>query len=168
MYSIKGNSKTYQVDFSSKTNFEGTIDGNKFVLDIFQESNNKYHLIFNNKSYNIEVLIIDRKNKSVEIKLDNTKHKFSITDKYDALLKEIGIDISAANKVSEIKAPMPGLVLDIMVTDSQEVKVGDPLMVLEAMKMENVLKSPIDGVIKHINISKGIAVEKNEVLLQFN
>ena len=59
------------------------------------------------------------------------------------------------------------MVLNILVAEGQDVKKGDPLIVLEAMKMENVLKSPTDGIVKKIAVNKGIAVEKNQVLIQF-
>ena len=70
-------------------------------------------------------------------------------------------------KESELKAPMPGKVLDIMVTAGGSVVKGDGVLVLEAMKMENVIKSPADGVIKRIAVVKNQAVEKNEVLIEF-
>jgi biotin carboxyl carrier protein len=62
---------------------------------------------------------------------------------------------------------MPGLVLDVRVKEGDEVKKGDPLLVLEAMKMENILKSPAHAKIKKINVNKGQAVEKNQVLVSF-
>ena len=62
---------------------------------------------------------------------------------------------------------MPGMVLNILVAEGQEVKKGEALIILEAMKMENILKSPTDGVIKKIAINKGVAVEKNQILIQF-
>jgi biotin carboxyl carrier protein len=77
------------------------------------------------------------------------------------------MDSALANKVSEIKAPMPGLVLSVLVTEGQEVSKGDSLLVLEAMKMENVIKSPASGMIKKILINKADKVEKNEILIQF-
>jgi biotin carboxyl carrier protein len=77
------------------------------------------------------------------------------------------MDNLAAKKVNEVKAPMPGMVLKILVKDGDEVKKGDPLLVLEAMKMENILKSPTDGVIKKIAAVTGVAVEKNQLLIQF-
>jgi biotin carboxyl carrier protein len=83
------------------------------------------------------------------------------------LLHSLGLDSLASKKVNDIKAPMPGMVLNILVTEGQEVKKGDGLIVLEAMKMENILKSPTDGVIKKIAITKGVAVEKNQLLIQF-
>jgi biotin carboxyl carrier protein len=62
---------------------------------------------------------------------------------------------------------MPGMVLNVLVNEGQTVKKGDALLVLEAMKMENILKSPAEGTIKKITAVKGTAVEKNQILIQF-
>ena len=62
---------------------------------------------------------------------------------------------------------MPGLILEILVTKSVKVKKGDPIIILEAMKMENILTSPIDGVIKNIEVKAQQTVEKNNVLIRF-
>jgi biotin carboxyl carrier protein len=70
-------------------------------------------------------------------------------------------------KVKEVKAPMPGMVLRVEVVPGQEVQEGDPLLVLEAMKMENNLKSPASGTIKSVHVEAGKAVEKGAVLVVF-
>ena len=62
---------------------------------------------------------------------------------------------------------MPGLVLDILVEPGQTIHKGEAVLILEAMKMENIIKSPVDGTIKSIGINKGNAVEKNEILVNF-
>jgi biotin carboxyl carrier protein len=67
-----------------------------------------------------------------------------------------------------LKAPMPGLVVRIQVQPGQEVEAGTPLVVLEAMKMENELKAPGPAVIKAIRVSQGDAVEKGQVLLELD
>jgi len=77
------------------------------------------------------------------------------------------MDNLSNKKVSNLKAPMPGLVLDISTKEGETVKKGDTLLILEAMKMENAIKSPTDGIIKNIAINKGEAVEKNQVILNF-
>ncbi len=79
----------------------------------------------------------------------------------------MGLANLTASKVNNLKAPMPGLVLDILVKPGQEVEKDTPLLILEAMKMENVLKSPTDGTVKSLGAAKGDAVEKNHVLLTF-
>ncbi len=85
----------------------------------------------------------------------------------DFLLQSMGLDTLNSKKINEIKAPMPGLVLDIKVSEGSVVKKGDVLLVLEAMKMENNLKSPADGIVKKIVAKKGTAVEKNQLLISF-
>ena len=78
------------------------------------------------------------------------------------------MDALHAKKAADLKAPMPGLVVEVSVSEGQEIKKGDKLVVLEAMKMENILKSPADGVVKKVNVKKGNTVEKNEVLILFS
>jgi len=101
------------------------------------------------------------------LKVNSVKFSLQLKDKYDELLHSLGLDNLASKKVNEIKAPMPGMVLKVLVSEGDEVKKGDALLVLEAMKMENILKSPTDGVIKKIAAVKGVAVEKNQLLIQF-
>jgi len=85
----------------------------------------------------------------------------------DLLIKQMGFSLGKSKTVNEIKAPMPGLILDIAVEVGQEVHEDDSLLVLEAMKMENNITSPRDGVIKSINIKKGDAVDKGALLIEF-
>ena len=70
-------------------------------------------------------------------------------------------------KLKDLKAPMPGLVLDILVNEGDEVTEGQELIVLEAMKMENAIKSPQDGIIDKIQIDKQDKIDKNHTLLSF-
>ena len=79
----------------------------------------------------------------------------------------MGLSLAEDIAVSEIEAPMPGVIIDVLVSDGQEVKKGDFLCVLEAMKMENTLLSTGDGIIKTVKISKGQTVEKGHVLIEF-
>ena len=95
------------------------------------------------------------------LKINSIKFDIDLKDKYDELLHNLGLDDLAVKKINEIKAPMPGMVLSILINE------GDSLLVLEAMKMENIIKSPADGTIKKINAITGIAVEKNQLLIQF-
>ena len=79
----------------------------------------------------------------------------------------MGFSVGSTKQVNFVKAPMPGLILEINVKVGQEVKENDPLLILEAMKMENIITSPRDGIIKLIDAKKGDAVEKNQLLINF-
>jgi biotin carboxyl carrier protein len=125
----------------------------------------KYHLIYKDVSYTIELLQADDFAKQLTILVNGIKHQVSISNKYDELLKQLGMDKLAGAKVNDVKAPMPGMVLRLHVNEGDKIKKGDPLLVLEAMKMENIIKAAGDGVVKKINISEKTAVEKNQVLI---
>ena len=88
-------------------------------------------------------------------------------DRFDLLLEKLGMNTTVSSAVVNIKAPMPGLILEINVQAGDFIKKGDPVLVLEAMKMENVLKSSGDGEIKEVLVRPGSSVEKNQVLIIF-
>ncbi|MCF8283869.1 MAG: acetyl-CoA carboxylase biotin carboxyl carrier protein subunit [Sphingobacteriales bacterium] len=163
MYHIKVNQGTiYDVELDSKG-----ITLNNELKDISFASlgNNQYHILLNQKSYNVELVSINHENKTASLKVNNRIYDCEIKDQFDDLLQSLGLDNLNAKKINDIKAPMPGLVLKVLVTEGQEFKKGDNLLVLEAMKMENILKSPTDGVVKSIKIKPGDKVDKNEVLI---
>jgi biotin carboxyl carrier protein len=81
------------------------------------------------------------------------------------MLDKMGMSATSDEKMDNVKAPMPGLVLDILVEAGQSVNKGDNLLILEAMKMENIIKASGNGVVKNININKKDAVEKNQLLM---
>lgn len=126
-----------------------------------------YHLLHQNQSFKVELIQIDEESKTVILKLNNKLAEIQLKDKFDLLLEKLGMNFSKGTAPQDLKAPMPGLIFDIKVMEGDAVKKGDALLVLEAMKMENILKSPSDGVVKSIKIKKGESVEKNQVLIQF-
>jgi len=144
------------------------INGEKIDADIQQLSPSAYHIINNLRSYNAEVISFDREAKTAEIKVNGNIYTVAAKDQFDILLDQLGLSRLNSAKVSELKAPMPGLVLKLFVNEGSEVKKGDNLFILEAMKMENIIKSPADVVIKTIKIKPGDKVEKGQVLLIFS
>jgi biotin carboxyl carrier protein len=168
MLKVKVNGKQdLAVEFGNKALTSGTADGKPFECDLIEVKKGSFHLIKDNRSYNVEVIKADHVEKSFVVSVNGNKYTLEVKDKYDDLLHSLGMDNLAGSKVNEIKAPMPGLVLDVVVAEGSAVKKGDPVLVLEAMKMENILKSPADGTVKKINVKKGTAVEKNQVLISF-
>jgi biotin carboxyl carrier protein len=82
-------------------------------------------------------------------------------------LKNWGFKKVAKKNINILKAPMPGLIVDVAVKKSDLVKKGDPVIILEAMKMENILSSPVDGKVKEIKVNPQQTVEKNNILIKF-
>lgn len=139
----------------------------KDELDIREIGDKIYSIIYQNKSYEISIAKVDSDAKQIYLTIDGIQTQVKYADKMTILLEKMGIDTAASNKLSVLKAPMPGLVVEWLVQEGDEVKQGDKLLILEAMKMENVIKASGEGKIKKIHIAKGTAVEKNQVLIDF-
>lgn len=165
MYKIKVN-EHYNFELGDENNAL-QLNGETLPLNIRELGNGHLHFIYKNKSYNAEVVSEDSVDKSAVVKINGNLYGVNIEDQFDSLLKALGMSGAAGKAIAEVKAPMPGLVLSVGVTEGQEVKKGDSLLVLEAMKMENMLKSATDGVVKKIFVLKGDKVEKNQVLITF-
>jgi biotin carboxyl carrier protein len=163
-YTVSINNNEYIV---AKENNQITLNGEAFSVDCLKVNDGNYHIIKNGKTYDVDVLRLNHEEKILVLKVNGNKYELKVADQYDALLKQLGMDNLSAKKLNHIKAPMPGLVLSILVEEGKEVKKGDALIILEAMKMENILKSPADGIVKKIAVKKGVPVEKNQLLIEF-
>ncbi len=156
--------KTYRIQ---KDDAKFTIDGKEIQWDLSRISNRQFHILVNNVSYNSEVVEIKREEKIVILKINGQIREVKLKDKFDLLLDKMGLSEVNTQQLSKLKAPMPGLILDIKVSPGEQVAKGDQLLVLEAMKMENVIKSPGEGIVKAIIVRKGDSVEKNQILIEF-
>ena len=136
-------------------------------FDAVEISKNKWHVLREEKSFQTELIEADFNARHYKVKVNKNTYNILINNPLDSLIKELGFEVGANKKVNDIKAPMPGLILEINVKIGQEVNENDPLLILEAMKMENVILSPREGVIKFIAIEKGNAVDKNQLLIEF-
>ncbi|WPQ64874.1 biotin/lipoyl-containing protein [Chitinophaga sancti] len=124
-----------------------------------------YSVILDGRSYTAQVINIDKDAKKVKVLIEQQAYEVAIEEPIDQLLAAMGINQGATRKVNDIKAPMPGMVLKVLVSPGQEIKKGDPVLILEAMKMENVFKATADAIVKEIKVSERTAVEKGEVLV---
>jgi biotin carboxyl carrier protein len=155
-------------DFIIESSGDAThINGAPLSWDLVELKAGHFHILYQNKSYQAEVVKMDYTAKSVVLKINNHRYTIDLKDKFDLLLEKMGISSASAGKVNNVKAPMPGLIINLKVSEGDNVKAGDQLLILEAMKMENILKSPGDGVIKKIKVKKGDSVEKNQILIEF-
>lgn len=134
-------------------------------LDISKGTDGSYNLIYQNQSYTIQPELV-KNSKEFSVSIDGRSFDISISDHYDILIDKLGFALSPVTVFSDIKAPMPGLVLEIMVQPGDQVVEGDALIVLEAMKMENIIKAPGDGIVKSINVKPHDAIEKNTILIE--
>lgn len=135
-------------------------------LDVQAKDKSTFHLIHQNKSLNAEIVNSDFISKTYSIKINSKLHTVIINTPLDELIEAMGLGIDNALKINDIKAPMPGLILDVSVKAGNVLKEGDFLLVLEAMKMENALTAPRDGVVKTVAVAKGDTVDKGQLLIE--
>lgn len=167
MYNITINNHKFEVIPENGDSFIGTINGNDYAIEMAQKDAANWVVNKDGVEYRVQVASLDTDNKKAVLRINGRKYTVSLEDQFDQLLKDLGLEGLAVKKVSEIKSPMPGLVLDIFVAPRDVIKKGDQVLVLEAMKMENILKSQTDAVVKSIEIETGVAVEKGQVLIKF-
>lgn len=155
-------------DSKQLVEFEGQrarVNGNDILFDHKKEG--KAHLVYiGEKIHRIQVL--DKHETILTLAVNGKIVKIDVKDEIKLTLERLGINGSLSTKQPEILAPMPGVILDVLVKEGQEVKKGDPLVILEAMKMENLVKASSNEKVKSLEVTKGQNVEKNSVLLTFD
>lgn len=136
------------------------------AADLIKNADASYHLIINNRSVHAIILEHDQLTRQLVAEVDGEIFQVSIKDELDQVIEQMGFNTVSKKQIKEIKAPMPGLVLEIAVTEGQELKEGDKVLILEAMKMENSIMMHTDARIKKIVVKTGQAVEKGQVLAE--
>jgi len=164
MFSVILQDTTYSVE---KNADEMLVNQQAITWDLKWMGDRKIHLIQGARSVEAELLNLDVEAKTVQIRLGHKTTQLLLKDRFDLLLEQMGMNATGTGSLKEIKAPMPGLILDLKVAPGDQVKKGDVLLILEAMKMENSIKSPGDGVVKEVKVSLKQSVEKNQILIQF-
>jgi biotin carboxyl carrier protein len=154
----------YSVNVNDKFKFD--IVSEDLTWDSVEVEPGRFNILYNNRSYSAVVLSADYENKSFAVRIDSHTFNLNVKDRFDLLAEQLGFSAKSSKKANEIKAPMPGMVLSVLVGEGQEVKMGESVLILEAMKMENVIKAPADCTVKHVKVKQGNAVEKNQVLIE--
>lgn len=136
------------------------------TLDSIKVNAKNLHVLDNNSAFEVEVVHSDFLNKMMSLSINGNIYDIKLEDEYDQQVKKMGLLAVTTQKLNEVKAPMPGLIVDVMVEVGQEIVEGTPLLVLSAMKMENIILAQGEGIIKSIEIKKDDAVEKGQVIIK--
>jgi biotin carboxyl carrier protein len=135
-------------------------------LDIVQKSPTAFNVIKDHRSVNAKLVAIDDTGKKLTVEVDGESYAVEIKDELDQMLDVMGFSVSTAKLVKEVKAPMPGMVLEVVVTEGQQINEGEKILILGAMKMENSILVHADATVKRVAVTVGQAVEKGQVLVE--
>lgn len=144
-----------------------TIGDRKINFDLALVEENLWNIISDNRSYNVRLVSRNDAEKTMQLLVNNHLYTVELRDEFDDLLEKMGMSTAAGATLNELKAPMPGMVVQVVALPGTEVHKGDTLLILEAMKMENVIKATGSATVKTVHIEKGQTVEKNQLLMSF-
>ena len=144
-----------------------TVNGNPLDWDLAVAPDGSWSIIYEGKHHLVRVISYQPDAKKMTLSFNGKIVYLGFKDASDVLLEKLGMSTVSASKVKQILSPMPGLITDVKVQEGQQVEIGEPLLVLEAMKMENVVKATAPGVVSAIHVQKGDRIEKGSVLIEF-
>ncbi len=162
LIAVEDNGETFE--FQVQNSYEFSTKGRKLKIEQIEESDGI--LLFACEGVRYPVEIVSVKQNHYEVMVNGVSYHFDIETPFSLKRRKILEANKAESLVEEIHAPMPGKIASIAVTKGQEVNAGDPVIVLEAMKMQNTLTSPIKGVITAINAKEGTNVGKDDLLVE--
>ncbi len=163
---------TYRADVDARS-FDITVADNTLHVDetghevsVARVGNGYLSLVVDGQSLSAAVEPLE--NDRYRVTINGRMTEVHVKDERAMLLEEFGLEPDAGAGEREVRAPMPGLVLDVLVEEGDTVAADEGLVVLEAMKMENELAAPAAGTVATIHATQGDAVEKNALLIELD
>lgn len=157
------NGKTYQITIDGSRS-EANVNGSEFAFSVSADDPEKLIFRVGTKVFKVDNINID--GREVQFSVNGTFLSAEVKNEDDLLLEKLGFTSNNKSSAGMLAAPMPGKILEILVKENDEVKAGQPVIILEAMKMENELKAPADGIVKSLLASKNDNVEKKQPLIE--
>ena len=158
-------SSTFKLKVNGREEFSLPLEEAE-QLDSIRTDPTVHHVLYGHQSYSAKIIREDFSNRAYEIRIGSNSYRVDIGTDLDRLIESMGYRLGSAQAENTVKAPMPGIILEVRVSTGDAVKKGDTLLILEAMKMENAILSPMDGVVKNILSAKGETVDKNKLLIE--
>lgn len=138
------------------------INGTKFNVEVGDIEDNRVEVVVNGSHYSVEL----EKDTKVPVKIGGGSTRPAAAPKTAAGEKVIAKPAASSGAAGAIKAPLPGTIMSFKVKEGDAVNAGDTVCVLEAMKMENDVKSTVSGTVQKILVSVGDAVlEGNDIMI---
>ncbi len=151
--------------FEFKKPLEKTIkyQGKQVDIKLREDPNGFSYIVWKNKKYMLDV--IEKNQNRYTVMINGVWHSFTVETPISLKRRRYLEKQGDASSSLSIEAPMPGKIIDILVEEGSEVKEGEPIIILEAMKMQNEISSHVSGVVKSVSVKKNDSVMKDDVLI---
>lgn len=156
------NGEVFEVELNDQLT-EAVVDDTSTPIEIIVQKSGRLLFRTGTKLYKIDNIEVNEGN--VSFSINGNYFETTVKDEQELLLEKLGFQAGAAASAGSLNAPMPGKILELLIVDGDSVEEGQPVLILEAMKMENELKSPSNGVVSKLHIQQGDNVEKNQLLI---
>ncbi len=140
------------------------VKGKRLDLSIVEEVDGFNYIYWKRKKYQVNIL--EKNQNKYTVMINGVWYTFSIETPISYKRRKYLSKMGDSSRIEKVSAPMPGKILDIMVEENTEIKQGDPIVILEAMKMQNEIISTVNGRVKKINIKANDSVMKDDVILE--
>lgn len=140
--------------------------GEKVNIKLYEDPNGFSYVLWKNKKYPLE--IIEKKQNKYTVMLNGVWHTFTVETPFSLKRKKFLQTQEGESSTITIEAPMPGKIIEVLVEEGSEIIAGEPVIILEAMKMQNEISSPIEGTVKNIAIRKNDSVMKDDLLIEID
>lgn len=137
--------------------------GKKVEIKLREDPNGFSYIVWKNKKYMLDV--IEKNQNRYTIMINGVWHSFTVETPISLKRRRFLERQGETSSIVSIEAPMPGKIIDLLVEEGSEVKEGEPIIILEAMKMQNEISSHVTGVVKSISVKKNDSVMKDDVLI---
>ena len=160
-YQATVNGRTFEIEINADGRI--LVNGEPRAID-FRElrEGELYSLLVDHLSYEA---VVEERDDQYHVLMAGDLYEVQVTDERSRRLASAFMALGDISGEVAIRAPMPGLIVRVPVGEGQAVAKGDTVVILESMKMENELKAPRDGTIRHVNVKAGDSVEQNKVLM---
>jgi len=129
-----------------------------------EDPNGFSYIVWKNKKYMLDV--IEKNQNRYTVMINGVWHSFTVETPISLKRKRYLEQKGDSSSSVSIEAPMPGKIIDILVEEGTEVKEGESIIILEAMKMQNEIASHVSGVVQSISVKKSDSVMKDDVLIE--
>ena len=158
------NGENHEIEISREgEKIFAAIAGRKYELEASEPEPNVFLLKNEGRIYEVFVSPQQTANEPLQVKVKNQSFEINLID--PKRLRGAGGESGSADGAAEIKTAMPGKVVRVLVERGSEIQKGDGVIIVEAMKMQNEIKSPKDGIVKEIRFSEGATVNAGEILV---
>jgi glutaconyl-CoA/methylmalonyl-CoA decarboxylase subunit gamma len=139
------------------------LDGKPVDADVVEITPNSFSILLNEKAF--EIRVMQRPDGSLQAETSGEEFSIEVLDRRAWRGRHSAEEVGGRHQIT---APMPGKIVRVLVKEGEQVKAGQGLLVVEAMKMQNEISSPKNGTVERVHVTEGQAVNSGEILAWVN